>query len=85
MDRSSKFVLFAFSASLMLYGIERSLPTIEAKHNLDLNGDGKPEMITEMGYAFFPRYEVYVQKDEGTYVRDNSFSRKEIISKLEKK
>lgn len=82
MDRKSKFTFLALGMSLVLYGVERNLPLIEASHNLDLNGDGKLDRITEEGYSFFPRYEAYLQNDKGKFVRDNSFSRKEIASKL---
>lgn len=82
MDRKSIFTYLALGMSLVLYSVERNLPIIEVNHNLDFNSDGKSDKIIEKGYSFFPRYEVYLQDDEGKFIRDNSFSRKEITSKL---
>lgn len=82
MALKNKSVLIALGISYLLYGAERALPTVSANHSLDLNGDGRPDIITEEGYTFFPRYEVYIQGNDGKFVRDKSFSRKEITSKL---
>ena len=76
-------VYLALIASIGLYIGERSLPTVEKEHRVDLNNDGRNDLIMEKGYSFYPRYEVFINTDQGP-VRNTTFSRDEISSKLNK-
>ena len=50
-ERTKKYLtLCALATSLALYSIEKSLPIVDKNHKLDLNNDGRKDIVIEKGY-----------------------------------
>ena len=80
-NKKNIFLGIALAGSLILYNLERNL-AIEKVHRIDLNNDGREDVIKEIGYTFYKRYEVFIQDNQDGFYRDTTFSKNEILSKI---